>query len=258
MEEAELPLNSNGVSVPIADSGDRLRAFTLARGDRWPERSTCELVLAMACKSTGFFLGGLDGRLRVGEAALLPLGNGFVANAEGRLLSLRLENLKAPDVPQRLGDRLIGALMRRAWASGFASLQIVDPALQLIEALAVDKVRVHQERLDMLDRADPRIARALDYIDGHLGERLTVAYLAEVAHLSAGHFSRNFKAIMGEPVWTYVTRRRCERAKEMLLTTKLPIAEIAFRCGFAHQAHMTTVLGQHLGATPGTIRSAGL
>ncbi len=102
--------------------------------------------------------------------------------------------------------------------------------------------------------ADTRIVRVVDYIEAHLPEPLSVTELAAIATMSAGHFSRCFKATVGEPVWAYVQRRRCERAKDLLLHSREPLAEIAYRTGFANQAHMTTSLKERFGATPGAIR----
>ncbi|WP_299404760.1 AraC family transcriptional regulator [uncultured Roseobacter sp.] len=101
---------------------------------------------------------------------------------------------------------------------------------------------------------DARIARVVDYIEAHYGEALTIAELAAIACLSPAHLSRTFKATVGEPVWSYVTQRRCERAKEMLLTTNLPIAEIAYRCGFANQPHLTRTFKAAYGTTPAAAR----
>ena len=101
---------------------------------------------------------------------------------------------------------------------------------------------------------DARIARAIEYAEAHLSEALTVAELAGVACLSAGHFSRAFKATTGEAVWSYVQRRRGERAMEMLQYTDRPIVEIAHACGFAHQGHMTACFRRQFGVTPGQVR----
>ena len=101
---------------------------------------------------------------------------------------------------------------------------------------------------------DVRIARVVDYVEAHLDKALTVAELAAIACLSAGHFSRTFKATIGEPVWAYVQRRRGERAMEMLQHTDLPIAEIAYACGYPHQCHFTVCFKRQFGATPGQVR----
>ena len=100
---------------------------------------------------------------------------------------------------------------------------------------------------------DARVARVVDYIEAHIGEPLGVAELAGIACLSAGHFSRSFKATTGEAVWVYVQRRRGERAMEMLQTTALPIAQVAYTCGFANQGHFTQSFKRQFGVTPGAV-----
>jgi transcriptional regulator GlxA family with amidase domain len=101
---------------------------------------------------------------------------------------------------------------------------------------------------------DKRMRRVIDYIEAHLEQPINVAELAGVAALSAGHFSRAFKATTGEAVWAYVQRRRCERAKEWLIASTDPIAKIAFDCGFSSQAHMTRQFTARFGVTPGAMR----
>ena len=234
----------------------RLRLLTLARGEMWPEREVCELILVLDCRARGFTMMDMDRTLCVGETALLPLGNGLVSSAHGRVLSARMEQLAAPLEPQRLNDSLIAQLLRRAWASAYTAGDVVGPSLRLIEVLIERGQRAHQERLDFLDTLAPRIARVLDYIEAHFGESLTVAELAEVACLSPGHFCRMFKASIGDPVWTYVQRRRCERAKEMLLTTRSTLSEIAYACGFAHQGHFNECFKKQFGVTPGQARKS--
>lgn len=50
-------------------------------------------------------------------------------------------------------------------------------------------------------------------------------------------------------------RLRVERAVELLRTTDVSLAEVAVRAGFAHQAHLTRVLGRLKGRTPREIRA---
>lgn len=233
---------------------ERLRLLNLTRGEIWPERDVCELVLVLECRARGFALADMVGTLCVGEIALLPLGSGLISSAQGHVLSARMEALPAPPEPQRLSDSLIAQLLRRAWASCYTTGEVVEPTLRLIETLVEKGQRARQEYLDYLDTLDPRIASVLDYIEVHYGDTMSTAELADVACLSPGHFSRIFKAMIGEPVWTYVSRRRCERAKEMLLTTQLPVAEIAFCCGFAHQSHLTRSFQRQFGTTPAAAR----
>lgn len=148
--------------------------------------------------------------------------------------------------------QLIQTMWRGAAQFGdAASLHTDGCVLQLLALIAEGEVGDAAEAGPV---GDARMARVLDYVEAHYGETLSIAELADVACLSPGHFSRVFKAMIGEPVWTYVARRRCERAKEMLLTTQLAIAEIAYCCGFAHQSHLTRSFQRQFGTTPAAAR----
>ena len=79
-----------------------------------------------------------------------------------------------------------------------------------------------------------RVDRVVDYIQANLGEELSLMRLSDVACYSEFHFSRIFKAEMGESVHQFVRRLRLEKAAELLLAnTGTPITEIALMCGFA-------------------------
>ena len=148
--------------------------------------------------------------------------------------------------------RLMRAIWRAAERDGpGASLWLDGLTLQLLACLT------GAAALSPLGAAAPedaRIARAVDHAEAHLGEALSVAELAGVAALSPGHFARAFRAAIGEAVWAYVQRRRCERARDLLLSTRLPLAEVAHQTGFASQSHLTTSLRRRFGATPGDLR----
>lgn len=57
----------------------------------------------------------------------------------------------------------------------------------------------------------------------------------------------------GVPPWTYVRGRRVDRART-LLDRGMPPPEVAYRTGFADQAHLTRVFKEATGKTPGEHR----
>lgn len=161
---------------------------------------------------------------------------------------------RAARSPQAI--QLLQKIWRLAMAEDQSAALLVDATtLQLLALLSGDQ---DLSPIGSAPREDTRIARTVDYIEAHLGNALTVAEIASVACLSPGHFSRSFKATTGEPVWAYVQRRRCERSRELLLTTRLPIAEVAYHCGFANQSHLTACFKQQFGLTPGAARREAL
>lgn len=102
-----------------------------------------------------------------------------------------------------------------------------------------------------------RLRRVLDHIEHHLEEDITVAALAGVASLSAFHFTRMFKAAVGDPPHRYVSRRRLEKAMAMLAIGRLPLCEIAHRSGFASQASFNRAFRRATGVSPGEYRRNG-
>lgn len=83
---------------------------------------------------------------------------------------------------------------------------------------------------------------------------LLVGAIAARLGLSPGFFTRAFKAAVGKSPHDYVLDRRISRARHLIMSTDLPLAGIAAACGFASQAHMTTLFQQRIGLTPGMLR----
>jgi AraC family transcriptional regulator len=92
------------------------------------------------------------------------------------------------------------------------------------------------------------------YIEENLDQKLRLAELAQVAHVSVNHFLRQFKRSFGCAPHVYVIRRRLECAQRLLVKTHLAIKEVAAHTGFADQSHMSRAFQRHLRSTPGSFR----
>jgi transcriptional regulator of acetoin/glycerol metabolism len=96
--------------------------------------------------------------------------------------------------------------------------------------------------------------RVREYVEVHLGESIDLSMLAGVAGLSVHHFARQFKQSAGLTPHVYLTQKRVEHAKEMLVQTDLSLAEIAFAVGFFDQGHLARHFRHMLGTTPREFR----
>ncbi len=99
------------------------------------------------------------------------------------------------------------------------------------------------------------LARAVARIEEGLGEPLSIAALAQDCGLGVYAFARAFRAATGQPPHQFLIARRVERARTLLLDSDASIAEIAYACGFASQAHMTATFTARLGVSPGRLRA---
>lgn len=95
-----------------------------------------------------------------------------------------------------------------------------------------------------------RLNRVIDYIEAHLAEDLTLMRLATVAQVSPNYFATQFKQSMGITPHQYVIQQRILRAKQLIISRKGTIAEIADCVGFADQSHFTRHFKRLMGVTP--------
>lgn len=100
------------------------------------------------------------------------------------------------------------------------------------------------------------LLRAKDLADARYREPLDVAALAEAAHLSPAHFSREFRRAFGEPPHQYLLTRRLERAAALLRTTDRSVSDICLLVGLRSVGSFTTSFGRVYGMPPTAYRAA--
>lgn len=99
-----------------------------------------------------------------------------------------------------------------------------------------------------------RLALVLEYIEANLASPLRLAELAKMAGVGVRRFSTIFAAETGWPPHRYLVRRRIERAKALMLDTRLTLAEIGVAVGFGDPAQFSRVFRQHTGESPRAYR----
>jgi AraC family transcriptional regulator len=100
--------------------------------------------------------------------------------------------------------------------------------------------------------------RVVEYIEQHLGAKLTNEDIAAAIGLSKSHFSRAFKSTLGASPMAYVAGRRVERAKRMMVASAESLAEVALDCGFADQSHLNRQFRRAVGMSPGQWRRSSV
>ncbi len=131
-------------------------------------------------------------------------------------------------------------------------------AARLMAGLAAGGLDRDEEIASWRRRGDKqRIGRALDWIDAHITDpELSIADVATAANLSACQIGVVFKSITGKTPYSYILACRASFARDLILGTRLPLADIAYQAGFSSQAHMTTMIKRHYNTTPGAMRQA--
>src|SRR5437899_8520765 len=106
-----------------------------------------------------------------------------------------------------------------------------------------------------VDRGDlVRLRRARDQMDREYARPLDVEALARTAYMSAGHFSRSFRAAYGETPYSYLMTRRIERAMALLRRGDLSVTEVCFEVGCSSLGTFSTRFTELVGVPPSTYR----
>ena len=215
-----------------------------------------------------------------GDLSIAPAGQaiGYGWNTQLEMVSLLLEPSFLDGIAARtmdlngnqveligrtkMRDPLISAIVQTLHKEleyeSAGSRLLVD---SLTQALGVHLLRAHAafpSRAPEIKGGLPRwrLQRALEFIEEHLNDNVSLSELAEAAgNLSNYHFARLFKQSTGHSPYQYFIRQRIRRAQIMLRNQKLlSLGEIAFECGFSDQSTFSRVFRRVVGSTPKAYR----
>ncbi|HEU0237774.1 MAG TPA: AraC family transcriptional regulator [Micromonosporaceae bacterium] len=99
------------------------------------------------------------------------------------------------------------------------------------------------------------LRRARDHMDRHYRDELDLEQIARVAGVSKYHFSRCFEATYGETPMRYLTRRRIERAQDLLRNANVTVTEVCMLVGYASLGSFSTKFAQLVGEPPTEYRN---
>ncbi len=104
---------------------------------------------------------------------------------------------------------------------------------------------------DLQDLA--RLRRVRDRMDREYAQPLDVEALARDAHMSPGHFSRQFRQAYGESPYSYLMTRRIERAMALLRRGELSVTEVCFEVGCSSLGTFSTRFTELVGMPPSDV-----
>lgn len=145
-----------------------------------------------------------------------------------------------------LGVDLIGALAGAHAAAAAARLLLVERRRgSQSPFMAAEPARV----------ADPEVERAIAYLERKAASALTIPEVSSRIGVSGRTLARRFKNATGSSPLAYLQSRRIGRARELLETTALPLADIVERCGYEDLASFRKLFARQVGMTPREYRS---
>ncbi|MBS7359600.1 MAG: response regulator [Oscillospiraceae bacterium] len=139
-------------------------------------------------------------------------------------------------------------------------LQITDYILKPVNyeefGACIDNLKISLFEKRVTEATEPEkqdertITGITRYLQEHLSEEMSLAILSEKFHLNPQYISQLFKNEIGVNFLTYLTNIRIEKAKRLLLSTSLSVAEVAEQSGYGDYRVFTKVFKKSEGITP--------
>jgi AraC-like DNA-binding protein len=102
---------------------------------------------------------------------------------------------------------------------------------------------------------DHRVVKSLRYIHENVDKDIAVPQLANIACITEDHFIRIFKKEMGCTPVKYINTKKIEKAQLLLLTTDMPVRDVALELSIDNVSYFNKIFKLHTGKTPGEYRS---
>lgn len=99
-----------------------------------------------------------------------------------------------------------------------------------------------------------RLQPALDYVEKNYSERISVAQLAQLLHLSTDRLGHLFRDGVGQAPLQYINEIRLRKAMSLLKTAEYTVTEVAQEVGFFDYNHFGRLFRRRYGCTPNQVR----
>lgn len=95
-----------------------------------------------------------------------------------------------------------------------------------------------------------RIEELIAFLNEHYMEKITGKQLEDMLGMNFDYLNRTFRKLTGRTIFQYLARVRINRAKELLVTTDMKLAEIALETGFSDEFYLSRQFKKHTGISP--------
>ena len=181
-------------------------------------------------------------------------------------------SIKEAAAPESFRDELADALTYIAHATAMQIGRLPDDVADLIRAVSDAEDEPAERSLllatagvckrlvyhasETLETTHAAVVEAMQYIDAHYAEDLSLDQVAAHVRFSPFHLSRIFKSATNSTVLDYLTRKRMDEAQRLLREQILSIKEVGAAVGYTDQNYFSRVFRRLTGMTPSAYRRA--
>lgn len=145
---------------------------------------------------------------------------------------------------QQIGNRAAGILNQQIRGEAVSIDSILIPADTVVERLSTEVLAID----------DPRALQAIQYLQEHACENITVDDILRKVPMARRALERKFKNLLGRSPAKEICHIRIQRARQLLAETNLSMQEIAEACGYTSYTYLGNVFKKETGISPGRYR----
>lgn len=177
-------------------------------------------------------------------------------------LFLPFEKLKNAKVNFKKREKELDRLFRCAescYPNRSESLYDTRLRILLLELLTLIYEECVEQTVQYCKSSNYKVAntqKIIDYVEEHFTEnQLNLEQIARETFLSKYYVSRTFKEVTGAGIADYISIKKVNLAKQLLLQGK-SVTEVSFEVGFKHPAHFSRIFKQKVGVTADAYRKS--
>lgn len=173
----------------------------------------------------------------------------FGGNFSKDIFEIALKDISTPIKVPKDFEAILTDIVGTFFIQSIVSLLHTSESIQkLISLMAGAEPLISKENLDS----------ALEYIQAHISEQISIDDISSYVNLSRYHFIRVFKHSIGITPYAYIINCRITLAKRLLMETSFSVDEIAHECGFLDTANFIAKFKKHTGMSPLKYRNSSL
>ncbi len=186
----------------------------------------------------------------------------------GTVLALNLQERRLPAQQQHQFVYEVAFTLAKALNSNLTARRMEERPAEQVVAQALGNADVQDALLKLCDdacqmarpvsrgRTEILVEQIAEYIENN-APTATLDTLSDAFQVTPQYISNVFKKYKQVNVKDYIAAIRLEKAKELLLTTQLPVREIALQLGYANETGIIRLFKKYENTTPGEYRQRG-
>lgn len=125
-------------------------------------------------------------------------------------------------------------------------LQII---IYYLEHVEIEEIEISETKSTEI------LSIVINYINNNLSKNININVLAELVYLHPNYFIRYFKKYIGNSPKKYINKLRIEKAKKLLIVSKLSVTEISKEVGYTDSCYFSKYFKKITGFTPSEFRN---